>query len=35
MEGGVLNPSDILRQGWIEKQSKYLKDWRRFEFIDS
>ncbi|KAF8821461.1 AtPH1 family protein [Cardiosporidium cionae] len=25
----TINPADVLKEGWLSKQSKFLKEWRR------
>ncbi|EEA04916.1 PH domain-containing protein [Cryptosporidium muris RN66] len=29
----IIRPEDVVKQGWLYKQSRFLKDWRRRWFI--
>mmetsp|Transcript_58752 Transcript_58752/g.149082 ORF Transcript_58752/g.149082 Transcript_58752/m.149082 type:complete len:123 (-) Transcript_58752:63-431(-) len=29
----VIHPDDVVKQGWLVKQSKHLKEWRRRWFV--
>lgn len=34
VSGGITNLDDIIKEGYLYKQSKFLREWRQYYFIN-